>query len=110
MKTLKDVLLGSLGTFGYILWYLLSILLIYAPLIFLDLPFLIDLVIIFAVSSVPFWGDIVELIIWIWSIFAVLAGPFDIFAILYFIALAFYIFTKFIPFVISIISILCNRK
>lgn len=110
MQTLKNLLLGSLGTIGYILWYLVSILLLYAPLVFLDFPLLIDILIIFAITSLPFWGDVVELIIWIWSFVVVLSEPIDVISVIYFVTFAFYIFTKFLPIIKTLIKAFFNKN
>lgn len=96
---MKEKLQTALGSFGMIIWYIVSAIILLAPLIFvLHLPWIVDFLIIAAIISVPFFGDIVELGIWVWSFILAIKMPFDRLMIIYYIAAAIYVFTKLIPF------------
>lgn len=102
MNYFKDKLFGIMGSAGYIVYYAISCILFFMPLVFLDFNFIIDIILIFVMLSVPFIGQLCELILWIWSLFIVLKEPFSGFILVYFIALAIYVFTTVLPFIISL--------
>ena len=111
MKQLKDILLGSLGAVGYAIWFVASALLMYAPLLFLDFPFWIDVVIIIAVTTIPFVGGITEFVIWIWSFVVVISDPIDGWSIFYFVTFAIYFITNILTRAIDIIiSLFFNNR
>ena len=110
MKALKDILFGSLGIVGYVIWFILSVWVSYAPLIFLDFSFVVDVLIILAVTMLPFVGCVVEFVLWVWSFVVVLAEPIDGWSIFYFITFAFYFVTTPLTYVINLITMLINRN
>lgn len=81
---IKEKLLFSLGSFGLILYFAISIVLTFFPLIFLDFGFLIDFLVIVIISTLPLIGSIVNAVIWIWALVVCVQGPQDIFAIVYY--------------------------
>ena len=103
MEKLKDFLLGTLGVVGYIIWFILSAVLLYAPLMFLDFSFWIDVIIICAISCLPIAGSITEFVIWVLSFVVVVSEPIDGWSIFYFIAFAFYCFTVLLPTALNIV-------
>lgn len=66
MKNLKDTIINSFGIVGLIIWYLISAIVMFLPLAFLDFSLLIDVLIILAIIAIPFIGDMLEFIIWVW--------------------------------------------
>lgn len=98
MDLLKDKLLGLMGSTGYIIYYLITCILFFMPLVFLDFNFIIDIILMFIMLSVPFVGHILELILWIWSLFIVIDESFNGFILAYYIALGFYVLTTVFPF------------
>lgn len=104
MKKLKDLLIGSLGVVGIILWYLIEIVIGIAPLVFLNFPFWVNLIILFALMSTEFIGGLIEIVLWVWSFIVVIARPIDGWSIFYFITFAIYFFIHILPMVIHIIS------
>lgn len=96
---MKEKLTTALGTAGLVIWYVLSVLVTFAPLTILHFSFFIDLIIIMVTTTVPFIGNIVSVVIWVWALLECINGPQDIFAIIYYILFvlkAFYVVTTMI--------------
>ena len=103
MNKLKDILLGSLGIVGYILWFIIGALVMFAPLIFLDFSFL-GYFLLTMILFIPCIGAITNFILWIWSFTIVVSEPIDGWSIAYFIIFAIYGLSTIIPTAISIIA------
>lgn len=99
---MKEKLYGALGLFGYVIFYFIAAFCTFAPLIFLDFPFWLNLVLVMCVLSLPLIGTLVQCVLWIWSFPIVLAGEIDVWAIAYFIACALFIFAILLPTVLSL--------
>ena len=82
---MKEKLTSALGTTGLIIWYVISVVITFAPLTILRFSFIIDFIIIAVVTAVPFLGNIVSVVIWVWALIECIGGPQDIFAIIYYI-------------------------
>ncbi len=106
MKRLKEKLIGTLGTVGFILYFIISAMITVAPLVVLDFPFWIDAIIIFVVISLPFIGGLIEFIIWIWSFVVIISAPISALSYIYFILFA----ARFLPNVIDIIMTMLYRR
>ena len=106
---MKDKIIGALGVVGFVLWYILSIIFGFCPLFFLRLPHIFDWILMAVIIFIPFWGEGVRLILYIWAFFVVLVQPKDIFSIIFFIFFAIYIFAFGIPFIKTALSFF-NRK
>lgn len=98
----KDILLGSLGLAGLIIWYMISVMVRFTHLLFFDFSFLISFLVIM-VLFIPFVGGITNFILWVWSFNIVLSKPIDGWSIFYFCMLALYVITTILPFVIQFI-------
>lgn len=101
MNSIKDRIIGTLGAFGFILWYFISIVAIIAPLIILQLPVWIDLILIFALFFLP----IPEFPLWIWALVVAIQGPQDWIAITYYVLFAIMELPLFINFISSLKSL-----
>lgn len=101
---MKDKLFGALGTFGVILWYIISFLYSFFPLVILRFNFWIDLILIAVMAAVPFAGEIVRLVLYVWAFIVVIGRPIDWLSIVFFVFAALYLFTTVIPFVTSLFS------
>lgn len=111
MNKVKEFLAGSALLVGSGFRWLLSLLLLFAPLYFvLDLSTLLDCLIILAVLSLPFVGGLIELAIWVWSFIVALNMPFDIFIGIYYAALAFYVFTRLVPMLLSLLATIFSDR
>lgn len=101
---MKEKLTDALGSVGIVLFYIISVLIVCAPLGFLDFPFWLDVLIIIGFQLLPGIGSIAELVLWVWSFFIVIKGPIDVLAILYFVAMGIYFFSFLPPIIVSIIA------
>ena len=103
---MKDKLSGALGGVGVVLWYIVSFLYSFAPLLFLKFPFWLDFILIVVMSTVPLIGEIVRFALYIWAFVVVLNQPIDAISIVFFVFAALYFFTTIVP----IISALFSKK
>ena len=85
MNKLKDWLMNALGGFGCLIYFLVAYLFQFAPLIVLDLHFIIFFIVFFVICFIPIIGTIVNVVIWIWALVVTINGSQDVFAIIYYI-------------------------
>ena len=100
---MKEKLTSALGTFGLVLWYIVSFLYSFSPLVILHFGFLIDLVLIIVMTAVPFFGELVRIALYIWATVVVCSAPIDAVSIVFFIFAALYLVTTIIPLILSLI-------
>lgn len=101
---MKEKLTNALGVTGSVIWHIILMVLALSPLIILDLPFWADLIIIFAVMSLPFIGDIVMLGVYIWAFIVAISGPIDIVVIIFFISAGLYVLFDLLPTLLMLFS------
>lgn len=94
---LKEKLFNSIGFVGFIIYYLIALLLTVMPLVILDLSFWLDLIIAAAVLAIPFLGSIVKLGIYVWALVIAVKSPVDFWIILFYISFAAYFFIELFP-------------
>ena len=82
---LKEKLAGALGVAGIWIYYGITVLFAFAPLVMLDFPFLVDLLIIAAIMFLPYIGSIANLVLWVWAFIVTLGGPQDVIAIVFYV-------------------------
>lgn len=99
---MKDKLASALGGFGAVLWYIISFLYGFAPLVILRFPFWLDLLLIIAMTSIPLVGELIRIALYIWAFVVVVNGPFDIIAIVFYVFFALYFFTTLLPLILSL--------
>lgn len=110
MFDLKTFLRDSLGTVGAIIYFLIMGMLLFIPLFIIDTNFIVSLILIYVMLNIPFVSNIVSLIIYIWSLVIVLNGNFPIvICVIYYISLAVYILTEFIPTIIALFSSITKK-
>lgn len=109
---MKKKILNSLGGFGLLLWYGLTLVVSILPLTVLDLPVWADALIIMFVGSIPILGDICWLAIWVISFFEMLHhSPLnDVGTILYFVAVAVYLIVFLIPSIVRAVQVLTEKR
>ena len=88
MNRIKDRLLGSLGFFGYILFYGITMVFSFAPLFVLPFPFLVNLILFFVMSFFAVTGTIINIALWIWALVVTINSPQDVFSIIYYVLFA----------------------
>lgn len=101
---MKEKLSTALGAFGSVLWYILSIVYAFAPLYILHFPFWVDAIIIAAILFIPFIGELVRLVLYVWAFIVVLSQPIDIVSIIFFVCAALYFFTTILPLLLSLLA------
>lgn len=88
MKKIKDFLLTSLGPFGIILFYLVSIFITLCPLLMFEMSWwlylLLTLVVQLVVVNIPLGLEA----LWIVGLFGAVSGKQDVFAIIYYVLFA----------------------
>lgn len=96
---IKNKLISSLGSIGYILFFVISIVLIFYPCFFiLRLNSWLTFLILLAYQLIPF----VEIPFWIWGFIVCVTGRQDIFTVIFYILFViFYI----IPYTVNLFTI-----
>ena len=106
MQKIKDFLLGTMGTVGYILFFFISWFLIILPLLMFNMPWLLYIVIsslvVFFLSKIPLFIELM----YIAGLFGAISGKQDLFAIIFYIAFAIIV----IPTVVRLITALIPRN
>ena len=107
MEKLKEILAGSLGIIGYIIWSLLLVTILCFPIPYLNNPIWVDFIITFVIiMSIPFISVLMESVIWVWAFVVVLLEPIGVWSVVYFVAFAFYFFSTLLPRTINTIMLL----
>lgn len=101
---MKEKLVGALGGFGYVLWLIISLLYVIAPVVILDFPFWLTFILLFAINSLPLIGLIVNAVLYIWAFFVTLGGPQDVIAIVFYVFFALYLLTELLPVLLAMFS------
>lgn len=97
---LKEKLEGILGGVGIILWYIISASFTVLPIVAINGPWWLSMLLIFAVLIVPLPIDIP---LWIWGLVCVLkTNPTSVFAIIYYVAMAIVVTFQIIDFAIKV--------
>lgn len=96
---MKEKLSSALGSFGGILWYIISFLYSFAPLFILRFPFWVDLILIGVILFLPIIGEIVRIALYVWAFVVAIGQPVDIVSIIFFVFAALYAFTTLVPFI-----------
>lgn len=88
MKKIKDFLLTSLGTFGMVLFYAISLFITVYPLLMFDMPWLLymilALIVQFFIINIPFGIET----LWVIGLVGAISGKQDTFAVIYYILFA----------------------
>ncbi len=92
------------GVFGFILYYLLFLLLAYAPLLVLGFPWWVNILLLLAVVAIPYAGSLCELVLWVWAFLEVRQMDAGLLPALFYIGAVFFVLFKLIPRVVGIFS------
>ena len=101
---MKDKLMSALGRFGFILFYVIMLLFIVAPLVILDLPYWAAVILIFIILASSYIGGIVCVGLYIWAIVHVFTHRFDIVSLIFLVIAALYFLIFVIPPTIQMFS------
>lgn len=110
MEKLKELLVGSLGIVGYVIWNILLYGFYFLPVLALDIPLWADILIVLCIVNIPFLGEILYFVTWIWSFIIIISEPINVFSIFYLVAFGIYVFTGVIPFVRHLITAMFDKK
>ena len=99
---MKDKLMNALGSVGVVLWYLISLSIAIMPLVMIDAPFLLNILLLAVILFIPATSGI----FWIWGLVCAICGPQDVFAIIYYVLFV----IMFLPYFINSLSTLFNKR
>ena len=106
MKKIKDFLLTSMGTFGFVLYFAIAILITVFPLLMFNMPhwlyLVLALLVQFVLINIPFCMEILYII----GLFGAIGGKQDIIAIIYYVVFALMV----VPTIIRLIKLLFARE
>lgn len=94
---MKEKLEGMLGVFGNIVWWALSALIAAAPLVYLNLPMWLNILLVVSIASMPVAGGLSALVLYVWSAFAVFRAPQAPDAVIWLVGEGFYLLAVLIP-------------
>lgn len=94
---MKEKLQSALGSAGIVLFYIIGFLYAFAPLLVLDFPLLVDILLILAMNVLPLLGELVRIVLYVWAVFVVLSHPLSGFSIFFLVIAAVYFFTTVWP-------------
>ena len=94
---MKEKLTSALGSFGFVLFYIFIVLYAYAPLLVLDFPIWVDLLLILVISTFRGLGGILCLGLYIWALVVVLTHPFNVISAIFLVCTVLYFFTSVFP-------------
>lgn len=95
---MKEKLSYTLGSVGLIIWYIISIVYSFAPLLVLDIGYFVSFLLILAMNLLPIGGELLRMGLYIWATIVVLGRPLNIIYIIFLICAAVYFFTTVLPF------------
>ena len=110
MEKLKELLVGSLGIVGYVIWSVLLCVFYFLPVNVLDIPLWVDILIVLCIANIPVFGDFLYFVTWIWSFIIIISEPINVFSIFYLVVFGIYVFTGVIPFVRLLITAMFDKK
>lgn len=90
---MKEKMQSALGGFGMILWYAISTMYSFAPLLVLGFPVWVDIILVIAMMTLPMAGGIIRFALFVWAFIRVFSMPINIITVIFFIcAIIFFIF------------------
>lgn len=110
MAALKERLVGKLGTLGFALWFIISLIFMVVPVAILPVSIWIRALILCVIYALPMIGLLVQIVVYFWGFFVAISGPQDIVAIIFYIVFALWICSSFIPLLISMFSGLFSKQ
>lgn len=88
MQKIKDFLTTTLGTFGMLIFWALSVFVCILPLLMFNMPgwlyMLLSLLVLFVLKNIPFFLEILYIV----GFFGAISGKQDLFAIIYYVVCA----------------------
>lgn len=100
--SLKERITSGLGSAGVVVWYIISIFYSIAPLMILKFPLWVDLLLILAMTALPFIGETIRLALFIWAFVVAIHMSLSVLTVVFFVFAAIYVFTEAIPLIVSL--------
>ena len=110
VERIKDILVGSLGIVGYIVWKLILFVFYFIPVLTLDIPWWASTLAVICIMEIPIVGNLLYFASWVWSFIVVISKPISGFSIFYFIVFGIYVLTGVLPFIINLIATLFDER
>lgn len=110
MEKLKEILVGSLGIAGYVIWNVMLYVFYFLPVLILDIPWWASIIVVLCIVNIPIFGDFLYFVTWIWSFVIITSEPISGFSIFYFIVFGIYVFTGVIPFIMRLTTAMFGKK
>ncbi len=107
---MKEKLVTTFGAAGMVLWYIISFVFCFAPIFYIRMPFIVRIIIVGVVMFIPFVGEIIRCLLYIWAFFSALGGTIDGLSILFFVLFALYMFTLGIPMIGFVLRLIFGSK
>ena len=107
---MKQKLLGTLGGFGYILWLIISLLYVIAPVAILDLPYFATFILLVAINTLPLIGTVISSVLYVWAFFVTIAGPQDIVSLIFYVFFLIFAISEMIPTIALLYNIYHEKK
>lgn len=105
MDALRDKLFETLGDAGIVIWYVLSLIYTFAPLLTVfRFGIIITAIIVAFATFSPTVGGIIQLILYVWGFFRALSMPFSGWILVFYICFALYFFTQLLPMLLALFS------
>lgn len=98
---MKEKLISVFGTVGFVLWWLLAATYVVVPVVATGATIWIQLVLIAVLTFTTLLGAILTPIIYVWGLIVTIQMPFGIFSVVFYVCLALWLLTEFIPSIIS---------
>lgn len=98
--TIKEKIVGSLGVFGLVMYYLVQLMVIILPFVMIGGGFFLTLLL----TTIEFFLPLTSVVFWIWGLVCAIKGVQDIWAIIYYIAFVIIWLPFFVSTVLSIFS------
>lgn len=107
---MKEKLYSLFGTFGTALWFLISAIYCYSPLLIFKFPFYVELLLFLAMFTIPFVGEFVRVGLYIWAFTIAIKMPIDALTIIFYVCAFLYFFTELLPFIFGILGLAHKRN
>ena len=101
---MKERITSGLGAAGVVVWYIISIFYSIAPLMILKFPLWVDLLLILAMTALPFIGEAIRLALFIWAFVVAVHMSLSVLTVVFFIFAAIYVLTEAIPLIAGILD------
>lgn len=98
---MKEKLSALFGSFGVVIWFLISAIYCYSPLLIFKFPIYVELILFLAMFSIPIIGEVIRLALYIWAFTIAISMPIDALTVVFFICAGLYFFTELFPTIVG---------